>query len=237
MVELPIVYENKEIILINKPAGIAAQGGSGIKHSVDTILPEQLGYPVYLVHRLDRATSGLLLIAKESHYAAKWTNLITSKEVKKEYAAFCIGTPPKQEGYIDQIISHKGQDKTAGTHYTVISLFQPSSKDFSVPLMSQNLIFSLLHLQLDTGRMHQIRIHLSKNNCPIAADDKYGNFKLNKEIKKYLKIKTLMLCAKKISIPIDGKNQNFEIPYPPHMEDLSFAQKLEKLNLIDIYRT
>ena len=71
MIELPVIYENDEILIINKPSGLAVQGGSGIKHSVDTLLPKQTGYPIYLVHRLDKDTSGILITAKSSASAAK----------------------------------------------------------------------------------------------------------------------------------------------------------------------
>ena len=70
----------------------------------------------------------------------------------------------------------------------------------------------LIKLQLETGRMHQIRIHLAKNNCPIAGDDQHGNFKLNKLLKKVCKIKRLQLAAVRLTIPLEGKEKVFEIP-------------------------
>lgn len=224
---MSVLYENDEILVINKPSGLAVQGGSGIKHSVDTLLPKQTGCPVFLVHRLDKDTSGILITAKSSLYAAKWTKLIASKEVKKEYEAFCIGSLEDNEGFIDEVIDQKGSMKEARTFYKVKSLYEFSFTDEQGFL--QHRLFSLLTVQLDTGRMHQIRIHLAKRNCPIAADDKYGNFKLNKEIKKSLGISRLMLHAKKIHIPLKGSNKTIEIENPSHMRDLSFSGKLLKL--------
>ena len=88
---IPIIYENDEIIIINKPAGLAVQGGQGVVHSVDRDFAEQVGYKIYLVHRLDKDTAGLMVVAKNPVAAGKWTKLIGSKIVKKEYVALCVG--------------------------------------------------------------------------------------------------------------------------------------------------
>ena len=73
---------------------------------------------------------------------------------------------------------------------------------------------SLIRLMLETGRMHQIRIHLSKNGCPIAGDDQHGNFKLNKQLKKLAGIKRLQLSAVRLTIPLEGKDKTFEVSAP-----------------------
>ncbi len=225
MISIPILYENEEILVINKPFSLPVQGGSGITHSVDTVLPEQTGYPVYLVHRLDKDTSGVLVAAKSAVSAAKWTRLIASKSVKKEYEAFCIGTMKKPEGFIDEAIEQRGEEKQARTLYRVINVYS-----MNMEAGKETLLFSHIALTLDTGRMHQIRIHLAKQNCPIAADDKYGNFAVNRFIKKNPGIKKLMLTAKKISLPLEGGIKIIEAQYPPHMSDLGFSDKMVKLS-------
>lgn len=233
MIELSVLYENEEILIINKPSGLAVQGGSGIKHSVDTLLPKQAGFPIYLVHRLDKDTSGILVTAKSSLFAAKWTKLIASKEVKKEYEAFCIGRLKENQGWITETIEQKGAVKDARTQFRVKELYEQSDILLSENNDSdsqQKIVFSLIALKLETGRMHQIRIHLAKQQCPIAADDKYGNFKLNKELKKSLGISKLMLHAKKIDIPLGGSIKTIEIGYPPHMADFTFSGKLVKVS-------
>ena len=73
---------------------------------------------------------------------------------------------------------------------------------------------TLIRLQLETGRMHQIRIHLAKNGCPIAGDDQHGNFKMNKLLKKVCKIKRLQLAAVRLTIPLEGKERMFEVSAP-----------------------
>ena len=213
MNSIPVLYENEEILVINKPAGLAVQGGNGISHSLDKDFSQTLGYKIFLVHRLDRDTSGLMIVAKSAFAANKWTKLIGSKAAKKEYLALCAGTLKNKSGVIkDDLIQH-GENKSAVTYYNVEKQWNTLiSPEYSQEITSVPL--SLIRLKLETGRMHQIRIHLAKQNCPIAGDDQHGNFKINKLLKKQLKVKRLMLASVKLTMPIDGKEMVFEIPLP-----------------------
>ena len=208
---VPILYENEEIYVINKPAGLAVQGGQGVSHSLDVDFAKQVGNKVYLVHRLDKDTYGLMIVAKTPAAAGKWTKLIGSKIAVKEYVAICTGSLKQKKGVIhDDVVQH-GESKAAVTNYEV-----EKEWDLTVPANEENgtpeqIIHMLqIRLRLETGRMHQIRIHLAKQGCPIAGDDQHGNFKVNKLLKKYFKIKTLQLCSQKLSIPVDGKEKIFE---------------------------
>lgn len=222
---LPIVFENNEILLINKPAGLAVQGGEKVTHSVDETLAIQTGQKIYPVHRLDKDTSGLLLVAKSSAAAAKWTQLIASGSVKKQYTAICLGIPGgldpgKATGSTGAFTSDVGTGKdrrSARTEYKILSTARIFTDDIPSDCGTEYNTFSLLELVLGTGRTHQIRIHLAQNSCPIVADDKYGNFRLNKIIRKRLGIKTLHLAATQLKIPLDGKTQVFTVPLPEHM--------------------
>ena len=208
---IPIIYENNEIFIIDKPAGLAVQGGQGVVHSVDRDFAEQIGQKVYLVHRLDKDTSGLMVVAKNPAAAGKWTKLIGSKIVKKEYVALCAGKMPAKSGVIREDVVQHGDNKAAVTHYQV-------EKEWTVPYENENgsgdILLCLIKLQLETGRMHQIRIHLAKNGCPIAGDDQHGNFKVNKLLKKVCKIKRLQLAAVRLTVPLEGKDRIFEIDTP-----------------------
>ncbi len=208
---IPLVYENDEIFIIDKPAGLAVQGGQGVVHSVDRDFAEQTGQKVYLVHRLDKDTSGLMIVAKNPPAAGKWIKIIGSKIVRKEYVALCAGRMPAKSGVIKEDVIQHGERKAAVTHYRV-------EKEWTVPYENENgageIPLCLIRLQLETGRMHQIRIHLAKNNCPIAGDDQHGNFKVNKLLKKVCKIKRLQLAAVKLTIPLEGKEKVFEIEIP-----------------------
>ena len=210
MDKVQIIFENDEIIVLNKPCGLAVQGGQNISHSLDKDLSEALGYKIYLVHRLDKETSGLMIVAKNPMAASKWTKLISSKVVQKEYIAICLGSLLQKKGIIKEDLIQHGQNKSAVTRYEVEKEWVSDGE------VSVN--FSKIRLFLETGRMHQIRIHLSKNNCPIAGDDQHGNFKLNKIIRKQFKIKNLLLCSQKLSLPLEEGMKTFEISLPSSME-------------------
>lgn len=224
MNNIPIIYENDEILIINKPVGLSVQGGEGVSSSVDTVLPTQLGYKVFLVHRLDKETSGLMVVAKTSKAAGKWTNLINQHNVQKEYVALCSGLPQKKSGVFTDSVVQKGREQNAFTEYKLLQSFtikenNSSESENQIDIQGlENKSFSLFSLKLGTGRMHQIRIHLSKAGFPIFADDKYGDFKLNKLLQKKLKIKRLCLASVKLTLPIDNQLKTFTIPYPEHIE-------------------
>ncbi|MCR5319250.1 MAG: RluA family pseudouridine synthase [Treponema sp.] len=214
MATFPIVFQNDEIIIVNKPNGVSVQGGAGISHPLDKELSAQVGYPLHLVHRLDKETSGLLVVAKNAASAAKWTGLIAGGQVKKEYSAICIGLPISgkksfgvgQKGVLRDVVIAHGREQPAELFFTVESAV-------SLP----EVTMSFLKIRLGTGRMHQIRIQLAKASCPIAADDQHGNFKLNKILRRY-GIKRLCLAASKITLPLDGETREFSVPLPEHMQ-------------------
>lgn len=208
---IPILYDDEEIFVINKPAGLAVQGGQGIKHSLDVDFSEQVGHKVYLVHRLDKDTCGLMIVAKNAVAANKWTKLIGSKIAKKEYIALCVGKMHAKSGVIKEKLVQHGQEKSAITNYTVEKQWK---KSYLVDDVQNEIDFSQIRLVLETGRMHQIRIHLAKQNCPIAGDDQHGNFKINKILKKHFKIKRFLLASVRLTIPINGKDMVFEIENP-----------------------
>ena len=203
---LTILYEDEEIFVISKNSGLAVQGGANIKHSIDVDFADEIGQKIFLVHRLDKDTAGLMIVAKNPAAAAKWTKLISGKTVKKEYIAICAGTIEPKKGSMGEKRGQHGEEKKAVTNYEVEKEIETECGKLSQ-----------IRLLLETGRMHQIRIHLAKNSCPIAGDDQHGNFKLNKQLKKTLGIKKLLLASVKLTVPLQSKNQVFEIPLPEYM--------------------
>ncbi len=211
MTPISILFENSELLLINKESGVSVQGGAGISHPLDKELAAQLGYPVYLVHRLDKDTAGLLLVAKSSSAAAKWSTLISSHRVKKEYLAICLGDIHGKGSLVGTVEAH-GRTQQAELHYII-----EGNSQISLPDSTNKLSLSLVRVTLGTGRMHQIRIQLAQAGAPIAADDQHGDFKQNKLLRK-LGIKKLQLAAVRLCLPIEGADRSFEIPLPAHMQ-------------------
>ena len=225
MKDLSILFENEEILIVNKPYGVSVQGGAGVSHPLDEELSKMLGYKIYLVHRLDKETVGILIVAKSPKAASKWTSMIASDKVKKEYYAICIGSPvvngkKSRQGTINGVLQAHGREMSAQTHFEVEKecvLHQSitsgeTEKTVDVPL-------SLVHITLGTGRMHQIRIQMAKNEAPLAGDDQHGNFKINKIIRR-AGIKKLCLASTKLTVCMDGKDYVFEIKLPEHMQSI-----------------
>ena len=161
--------------------------------------------------------TGILVVAKNAQAAAKWTNLISGGKVKKEYVAVCFGIPLVDgkkcySGVLEGTVEAHGRTQAAKTFFKVESVW-----NVKIPESEKELELSFLKLTLGTGRMHQIRIQLAKASCPIAGDDKHGDFKKNKLARK-IGIKKLQLASVKLSLPVDGKTQAFEIPLPEHIK-------------------
>jgi 23S rRNA pseudouridine955/2504/2580 synthase len=202
MKEIPVLYENPDILIVNKPCGIACQGGEGVTVTILDILERQTGQRIYPVHRLDKDTAGILVLARNSRAAAEYSLLIASGALDKRYQAVCFGSPSRASGLITVPAGRHGSEKPAETAYRVETTGEGAS---------------LLSLTLMTGRMHQIRMHLATLSCPIIADDKYGDFKKNREARSLHGIRKLQLAAVSLEIPVAGKRTRFTVPLPEHM--------------------
>lgn len=218
MERISVLFENEEILVVNKPFGLAVQGGKGVGRSLDDELSAQVGYRVHLVHRLDKDTSGILVVAKNTQSAAKWTSLIGGGLVKKQYMAVCTGEPYSGgtgNGKIETSVTAHGKVQSALTYFTV-------EKRTSVAVETEGglkeIPLFLLKLELGTGRMHQLRIQLAGARSPIAADDQHGDFKTNKLLRK-VGIKKLQLAAVCLNLKVPGVPEKIEIPLPFHMQE------------------
>jgi len=195
---IEILYEDAFSIVVNKPAGLAVQGGKGVKTSLDKLLAEMRSPAPLLVHRLDKDTSGVLLVAKGREAAARFSRLLSENAVKL-YIAVCKGSPDKTEGVIKDELLINGILKKSETKYKLIETKFIKLEDFK---------FSVLEIELSTGRMHQIRRHLAMNGNPILGDDKYGDFSLNKKLRKIMGLKHLLLHASRLII---NKEYNLDV--------------------------
>jgi 23S rRNA pseudouridine955/2504/2580 synthase len=209
--QLAVIYEDDVCIVIDKPVGLAVQGGKKAGFSLDQILAQRAALnkaeAPLLVHRLDRDTSGLVLVAKNKAAAAMFSRLLggnspAGKVVIKRYLAICKGLPPLQEGVIRIDLDIRGIVKKSETCYRLLSSTSEGE-------------FSLLELELGSGRMHQIRRHLALNGNPVLGDDKYGDFKLNHTLRKSLKLHNLLLHAARIIIPETADGFSLDVSAPP----------------------
>ena len=200
MKDIPILFENHDCIVLNKPAGLPVQGGAGVGISLDCLLAENFPHRPLLVHRLDKDTSGIILVAKHKSAAAGFSALFSNgKGIKKQYIGVCAGKPKNDSGNIKLDLEIRGKVKKSETAYK---------------LLSGNQDFSLLELELGTGRMHQIRRHLAETGNPILGDDKYGDFTLNKKLRKTHGLKRLLLHSSRLVITEKASGFHLDITAP-----------------------
>lgn len=225
-----ILYEDEALLVLNKPAGLAVHGGSGISHGVIEQLRHarpQSGF-LELVHRLDRDTSGVLLLAKKRSALTALHEQLRAGRVQKFYLVLVHGQWRNEKQSVKLALNKYvlasgerrvsvGRDGDGMASHTVFRLRQSGRE------------YSLLEAELKTGRTHQIRVHLAHLGYPIAGDDKYGDFALNKTLAKQ-GLKRMFLHAFKVIIehPRSGEEMMFEAPLPEELQ--SFLKHLDDQN-------
>ncbi len=217
-----ILYEDAALLVINKPSGLAVHGGSGI--SLGAIEQLRATRPeakfLELVHRLDRDTSGILMFAKKRSALVALHEQLREGRVQKIYLALVRGhwrdakravKAPLQKHLLangERRVSVHDDGQAAHTIFRLRKAWPQATPPFS-----------LLEAELKTGRTHQIRVHLAHLEFPIAGDDKYGDFPLNKILKKQI-LKRMFLHASQTGIthPDSGKSLRFDAPLPAELE-------------------
>lgn len=213
---LPLAYEDDALLVIDKPSGVAVHGGSGVSYGVIESLRAERPQAKFLelAHRLDRDTSGLLVVAKKRSALVELHRMLREGEVEKLYLAVAKGVPAQPDFEISESL-HKYVTSQGERRVAVREDGKAAAT--RVKTMKQGESFSLLQLKLLTGRTHQIRVHLAHAGHPVVGDDKYGDFPLNHQ----LKAKRLMLHASSLSFqhPISGAALAFKAPVPAEMKD------------------
>lgn len=215
-----ILLEDDHLIVLNKPSGLAVHGGSGVKHGlIESFRQLRPNLPfVELVHRLDRDTSGLILLAKSRNVLNALHELLRSGGMTKHYRALVGG---KWQGGTQHLVTDL--QRSAGSRQKIEVTEEDEGKTaesiFSPLLILPNC--SLLDVQILTGRMHQIRVQLAHLGYPIIGDDRYGDFTLNRDYKK-LGLKRLFLHAATLEFMLATNGQKYSLaaPLPTELNDL-----------------
>ena len=222
--EFTIIYEDDALLVIDKPAGIAVHGGSGVSFGVIEQIRRARPEARYLelVHRLDKDTSGLLMIAKKRSALVKLHEAIRNDHPKKIYLALGVGKLPNDSFHVklplfkytgaqgEKMVRVSEDGQSAHTIFRVLNRF---SDDLLHQVGLSHL--TLVQATLKTGRTHQIRVHLQSQQCPIAGDERYGDYQANKRLQK-LGLKRMFLHAAELHLdhPLTGEKLILEAPLP-----------------------
>jgi 23S rRNA pseudouridine955/2504/2580 synthase len=234
--KIDLLYEDENYFVLNKPSGLSVQGGKGVGVSLDSLLSQNYDPRPLLVHRLDKDTSGVMVTAKNKKSAAVIAALfVQGSGLKKHYLALCSGSTG-QEGRIVETLLTKGREQKAETIFTRMGFSGEIPVLAEEETASAKAGFSLLALEPATGRMHQIRRHLAQIGHPILGDDKYGDFTLNKILKKKLGLKGMLLHAASLYLPdplIPG-GKEITAPLPVYFAEFLTKTGLGKAATIDM---
>ncbi|MBI3154593.1 MAG: RluA family pseudouridine synthase [Burkholderiales bacterium] len=221
--EFTVLFEDEQLLAIDKPAGTAVHGGSGVSFGVIEQLRRARPEARFLelVHRLDKETSGILLLAKKRSALLALQEQFRQRGTSKVYAALVAGDWPARLKLIDlpllrttdaagdrQVRVSSDEVEAARRSITLVRVLR------RVELLGQH--FSLLDVTIRTGRTHQIRVHLAHHGHPIAGDPKYGDFPLNRRLAREAGISRMLLHARRLAFdhPADGRRIELESGLP-----------------------
>jgi 23S rRNA pseudouridine955/2504/2580 synthase len=225
--EFPVLMEDEALMAIDKPAGVAVHGGSGVSFGVIEQLRRARPALVNLelVHRLDRETSGVLLVAKKRSALKNLQDQFRDRETGKTYLALVLGLWPSNKKVIDSPLMKYTIPNGVGEGERRVKVV---GKDDPNGMRSITLVrvartvgpYTLLEVTIKTGRTHQIRVHLASQGHPIAGDDKYGDFEHNKLLQK-MGLKRMFLHAWQLKFqhPQSHRPVSLQAPLPPELKN------------------
>ncbi|HMN34481.1 MAG TPA: RluA family pseudouridine synthase [Chiayiivirga sp.] len=221
--EAAIVFEDARLLVLNKPSGMASHGGSGISfgaiESLRALRPDQT---LELVHRLDRDTSGLLVVAKKRSALVELQALLREDHgagLTKRYLALLTGRLPDGTLTVDAPL-HIGLRQGGERHVQVHAQGKPSVSHFRV--LERRGGHSYCEVRIETGRTHQIRVHAAHLGHPVAGDDKYGAEDVNRRLRDQVGLKRLFLHAASLEFALDQGNAPYLLnaPLAPELADV-----------------
>jgi 23S rRNA pseudouridine955/2504/2580 synthase len=213
-----IVFEDARLLAISKPPGVASHGGSGISFGViETLRALRPGQPLELVHRLDRDTSGLMIIAKKRSALRELQALlredpsVQARGIAKRYLALLAGRMPDGVMSVDAPL-HVGLRQGGERHVQVNPAGKASLSHFRV--LERRGGHSYCEVRIETGRTHQIRVHAQHIGHPVAGDDKYGDGEVNKRLREQLGLRRLFLHAASLEFALEGGQAPYVLNAP-----------------------
>jgi 23S rRNA pseudouridine955/2504/2580 synthase len=222
--EFPIVHEDTALLVVDKPAGVAVHGGSGVSFGVIEALraSRPQAKVLELAHRLDRDTSGLLIVAKKRSALIELHRMLREGEVEKIYLALAKGKVGSQtlRQPLHKFVTAKGERRVSVGEGGMAA-------ETRVKTLKSSAQFSFLEIRLLTGRTHQIRVHLAHAGHPLLGDDKYGDFDLNHRLETQ-GVRRLFLHASRLAFahPVSGQTIDLKAALPADMKrfiDANFA--------------
>ena len=225
--EAAIVFEDARLLVLDKPTGVSSHGGSGISHgAIETMRVLRPQQNLELVHRLDRDTSGLLIMAKKRSALTELQALMREEGgtgIRKRYLTLLMGRMPDGTMSVDAPL-HIGLRQGGERHVQVNAIGKPSLSHFKV--LERRGGHSYCEVRIETGRTHQIRVHAQHIGHAVAGDDKYGDAAVNKRLREQVGLKRLFLHAASLEFALDGGDTPYVLN-APLAEDLAAA--LERL--------
>lgn len=213
--EAAIVFEDARLLVLNKPTGVASHGGSGINHgAIETLRVLRPHQNLELVHRLDRDTSGLLVVAKKRSALTELQALMREEGgagVSKRYLALLVGRMPDGVMSVDAPL-HVGLRQGGERHVQVNAIGKPSVSHFRV--LERRGGHSYCEVRIETGRTHQIRVHAQHIGHAVAGDDKYGDPVVNRRLREQSGLKRLFLHAASLEFALDGGKAPYVLNAP-----------------------
>jgi tRNA pseudouridine65 synthase len=225
METLPILYQDDYLVAVNKPSGLLVHRSEIDRHETRfalQIVRDQIGQYVYPVHRLDKPTSGVLLLALSSDIARQLSEAFSLRQIQKTYHAIVRGFSP-DNGYIDHPLKEEldkytdkkaRQDKPAQSAQTAYTTLARTEIPIMIETYPQSR-YSLVECKPETGRKHQIRRHLKHINHPIIGDAKHGRGRHNRYFKEHFDAGRLLLHASRLQLshPVTGDNLDLQAEF------------------------
>ena len=224
--ELDIVIQTEDYVVINKPSGLASQPGSGTRPGESLVeylwewgRREGLDFKPTIAHRLDQETSGMIIAALHGDTLRDLTRMIREHEVDKFYYALVKGNLKKDKGTINETLTRT--DAAKGSKMKVGETGKDAQKAVTHYRVKQHYEgYDLVKIKLETGRMHQIRAHFASIGHPLLGDTRYGDFALNRDVKKQLGLHRLFLHSCRLEFTWHGDKIVLDCPLPKELQSV-----------------